>query len=610
MADILRKGIFSWLAAVLVEYIILPGRLRTLSELDGLAEMSLIRIILLTGVFFLILTAVSRFVNISAAERTGIFTAFAALSALALYSSFTLPFFAVCILACIAMIIYALFGWNSSAEKAITEQKEHRIFLLLTAGITAFFFIFLSVCTVSRFYSFSTPTYDFGIFAQMFHHMKESGLPLTTVERDGLLSHFHVHMSPIFYLLLPFYIIAPFPATLQVLQAALMSLAVIPLWKIAKTHGLSDVSRMLVCGVFLFMPMLGGAATHDIHENCFLPFLILWLFYGIEKKNIPLIAIFSVLTLTVKEDAAVYVAVIALWLIFKGLLRYKTDKASSRFDLICGSAMLLAAIVYFLAVTAFLANVGEGVMTYRYRNFMYDGSSSLVTVIKSVILNPLKALFECVDAEKLGFIGLTLLPLLGLPLITRRYERYILLIPYILVNLMSDYVYQHDIYFQYTFGPTAFLIYLTVVNAADIKPSFIRAGALAAAFCIGICCFVPTVGQKLVKYPGYCEKYAELYDSIREKLDLIPPDASVTSTTFYMPYLSQRDTIYDIYYASKEHMLESEYVVLNVTANSEFRKYSEPGMQNGFEKIVELLTENGYELYAELDKMLVIYKQP
>ena len=174
---------------------------------------------------------------------------------------------------------------------------------------------------------------------------------------------------------------------------------------------------------------------------------------------------------------------------------------------------------------------------------------------------------------------------------------------------MSDYVYQHDIYFQYTFGSAAFLIYLTVINAADIKTDFLRIGALVAAVCIGICCFVPTVGQKLVKYPGYCEKFSVLYGNIQETLDLVPPDASVATTTFYMPYLSQRDTIYDIYYASEEHLLESEYVVLNVTADSEFKNYSEPGMQNGFEKLVELLTDNSYELYAELDKVLVIYRQ-
>ena len=59
-------------------------------------------------------------------------------------------------------------------------------------------------------------------------------------------------------------------------------------------------------------------------------------------------------------------------------------------------------------------------MSFRHQHFLYDGSSSLLTVIKAVILCPMKVIRECVDGEKLRFIALTLLPLLGLPLLTRR----------------------------------------------------------------------------------------------------------------------------------------------------------------------------------------------
>lgn len=37
----------------------------------------------------------------------------------------------------------------------------------------------------------------------------------------------------------------------------------------------------------------------------------------------------------------------------------------------------------------------------------------------------------------------------GMSLMTRKCERYLLLIPYILVNLMSDYRYQHDFFSVY-----------------------------------------------------------------------------------------------------------------------------------------------------------------
>jgi uncharacterized membrane protein len=183
-----------------------------------------------------------------------------------------------------ALLVYAVLGWNASPMPR-ASRKESLLAIALTAAVTVWFFLKVSAWTVGRVNSFSTPTYDFGIFAQMFYNMKECGLPMTTVERDGLLSHFAVHVSPIYYLLLPFYWFYPVPAVLQILQALVITSAVIPLWKIGKNHGLSEGERILICGMLLLFPAFSGGTSYDIHENCFLAPLILWIFYGIVKKD-------------------------------------------------------------------------------------------------------------------------------------------------------------------------------------------------------------------------------------------------------------------------------------------------------------------------------------
>lgn len=453
-------------------------------------------------------------------------------------------------------------------------------------------------------YSFNSPTFDFGIFSQMFYNMKETGLPMTTVERDGLLSHFAVHVSPIYYLMLPFYLLAPTPATLQVLQAAVITSALIPLWKIGKHHGLTGAQRMLICAVLLLYPAFSGGTSYDIHENCFLTPLIFWLFYGIDKKNTTITAIAAVLTLTVKEDAAVYVAVIAIWLIVKTVLRLKKPDLQ---NLITGIALLMISVGWFLLVTGYLAEFGDGVMTGRYNNFMYDGSSSLITVIKSVVINPMKAIYECVDKEKLYFIAMTLLPLVGFPFLTRRYERYILLIPYILVNLMSDYPYQHDIFYQYTFGSIAFLVYMTIVNLTDCKINWQSTSALIVATIISAETFATAVIPKAIKYLVQTIEYYEYYQNIRDVLDTIPDDASVTATGFLTTHLSQRKILYDIRYCSREHLLETEYVVLDVSENNSYKKYATDGKYNGYENLIELLKCNDYSEYESVKDVLVIW---
>ena len=596
----IRRAIAAWLMAAAGEYLLLDIPSRDLTGLSGIAQMSAGRMILVAAVVFGLLTALARLLP-QGTERWTILAAAATLCAAALTVSFTWAFAAACLLVLDVLAVYAFAGWNGTVSEACPCQERKGYGWGAALGAAAFF-VLVSAWTVGRVYSFSTPTFDFGIFAQMFHSMKTTGLPVTTVERDGALSHFAVHVSPIYYLLLPFYCIVPTPATLQVLQAAVLASAVIPMWKLGKHHGLSPLVRMLLCFLLLLYPAYAGGTSYDIHENAFLTPLILWLFYGMDRKNIPLTAVFALLTLMVKEDAAVYVAVIALYLLLRSVLR------KEKWGVIAGALMLAAALGWFAAVTGYLATSGDGVMTYRYKNFMYDGSGTLVTVVKAVLLCPMKAVFESVDPEKLEFIGLTLLPIAALPLFTRRYERFLLLIPYVLVNLMSDYQYQHNIFFQYTYGATACLFYMTLVNLADWKVEPERVLTLAAAVAVAAGCFGVRILPKAVSYPEKCKTYAAYYDSLRDILDVVPDGASVAATTFYTTYLSQRDELYDIRYASTDHIFSCEYMALGVTDTNSYKKFAVNG-EKGYDNFVEILLSLGYEKIAEYEGRLEIYRK-
>ncbi len=601
--DTLRHLLLSWLLAAALELLLVPVAARDMGTLAALERMRLIRVAAVTAVLFGTLFFLSRKVPAAPYQRWGMAAAFLVLAVTALMVSYSLAFLCICLLILSVLCLYALFGWDGrpSPEK-VQDGKGKWYCIGATAVLTVLFFWFVSSWGVGRVNSYCAPSYDFGIFSQMFYYMKETGLPMTTLERDGLLSHFQVHMSPIYYLLLPFYSLAPYPATLQVLQAAVLACAVIPLWLIGKHHGLSCLQRTVVCALLLLYPAFSGGTGYDIHENCFLTPLLLWLLYGIDKKNIPITSVAAVLTLLVKEDAAVYVGIIALYLLIRsGLHREK-------WGAITGGVLLVGAVGYFFAVTGYLAQSGDGVMTYRYDNFLYGDSDSLITVIFAVIMNPMKVLYECVDAEKLKFIGQTMLPLLGLPLLTRRFERYILLIPYVLINLMPDYQYQHNILFQYTFGSTACLIYLAAVNVADLHLQWHRLGALALTAAVSVGYFTATVLPEGTKYPQYTETYAAYYALVGDTLDKIPEEASVAATTFYTTRLSQRRVLYDVLYCSQEHLLECEYVALNVRETGSYRKYAING-QNGYENLVNLLKNNGYVLFAEYPGVTEIYRK-
>lgn len=605
-SGLIRRLLIAWLFAVLVEYLLLPVELRSLSGLAGLRQMSLPRLVTVTGLVTVALTVLAQYFKTRTAERWCVPALFLCLTVLAMLASPSIPLLWACLLVLTILLVYGLRGHNRSRESIVRPQAVAPHYLAVTAASALVFFLFVSAWSVTRVAVLGTSTYDFGIFAQMFHYMKETGLPMTTLERDGLLSHFDVHVSPIYYLMLPFYCLVPSPATLQVLQAAVMASAVIPLWKLGGQYGLTENQRTLLCAVLLLYPAFSGGASYDLHENCFLTPLILWLFYGIGQRSTPITAVSAVLTLMVKEDSAVYVAVIGLWLLVKTALRHKK---LDRRNLLTGGLLLGAALLWFFLATEHLAKNGDGVMTGRYDNYIYDGSGSLLTVIKAALMNPLKVIYECADPEKLEYIALTMLPLLGLPLLTCRYEHFILLIPYVLVNLMSDYPYQHSIYFQYSYGSIAFLMYLTAVNLADWKQNRRRVTALAISACVCAVCFLSTVFSSAIYYPNKAIQNYSTYQAVRNTLDLIPEDAAVTSTGYYTTYLANREILYDLRYTTTDHLLESEYVVIQTKDRAAFKKFVSAENSDGLENLRSLLEENGFEPFAELEGTLVIYRK-
>ncbi len=442
---------------------------------------------------------------------------------------------------------------------------------LITASALsiAFFALFVGLQTSFRVLTQSTPCFDFGIFSQMYYYMKETLIPYTTCERAVLLSHFDIHVSPIYYLFLPIYAIFPHPVTLQVCQALLLASGVIPLVLLCRRLALSRRASALFAIAYAFYPCVAGGCYYDLHENKFLLPLLLWLFFSIEKNKWWAVMTFGALTLLVKEDAPVYVAFAAIYMLI------------SKKDIKKGLVLLATSLVYFLIVVSYLENYGySGIMSYRYNNFIYEEGGGLLTVIKSVIISPANVFNEIFDVtsdvsgSKIIFMLQTLAPLGFLPFITKKYHRFVLLGPYILVNLMPDYVYQHNIYFQYTYGSAAFLLYLAVMNFSELSYAFKRTFAVFAASG-AILFFSATVAQK----PNYIENYSisrENHEYVSKVLADIPENASVASNTMYVTGASQRRVIYSMDDNNyKNDPIHTEYLVFDLRYSSNRKLYSD-----------------------------------
>lgn len=174
---------------------------------------------------------------------------------------------------------------------------------------------------------------------------------------------------------------------------------------------------------------------------------------------------------------------------------------------------------------------------------------------------------------------------------------------------MSDYKYQHDIMFQYTFGSTACLFYLVTVNIADFESTIQKSITLVLALCISCTCFYTVNLPTAMRYINNCNQYAVYYENQRELLDMVPSEASVAATTFYTTYLSERDEIYDIRYSSDSHVFNCDYIVINVNESASFKKYANVQTETGIEAFWHLLEKNNYYCEFKLEGILEIYKK-
>ena len=118
-----------------------------------------------------------------------------------------LPYLTVILAATAAVLVYVFKESFPRKEYKLLSGVNLYVFLaIVTVAMT----LLLSYGCISRMYDFNTSTYDFGIFAQMYESMARDFTQTTTLERGIPMSHFKIHFSPIYYLLLPFYMLFSF----------------------------------------------------------------------------------------------------------------------------------------------------------------------------------------------------------------------------------------------------------------------------------------------------------------------------------------------------------------------------------------------------------------
>ena len=456
----------------------------------------------------------------------------------------------------LALVDLIVVIWEVRKDKlGIAKINISRKAALIIAGVlfivTTVFFGFMSSL---KYRSYSDFTFDFGIFAQMYERMASTGVPYTTVERSYMMSHFGVHFSPIFYLFLPGYYIFRSPVYLFYIQSAAVAAGVFAVYFIAGEMKLSGKVTLALEFIYAFYPCLFNGTFYDFHENKFLTTIILFLFCFILKRKLLMTFVFSLLLLSVKEDAAVYLMVIALFVMVY------------RKEVLRGVFMFVLAVVYFIIAQNIVAATGtEGVMMYRLSDYFVNGEQSFLSVFKALFYNAGFLIKQMFTAEKLPFLIWMFLPVLFTPFINKKISAMILLLPIIPINIMQSWKYQYDVDFQYTYGVAALILICAVLTIVKLDVNKRRAVLLASA-CICLVMTTLLVAPKVKNVTSYMSNTAETRPLVDELIEEVPTDATVTAAHSLVPHLYKVEWLYtmpDYYSGNRDKPVDTDYFVID-----------------------------------------------
>lgn len=302
------------------------------------------------------------------------------------------------------------------APVAVPSFRPRRVVAIGVAVYAASF----SFVTLTRHWTFKTHALDLAYYVQLTWNLaRGAGARVSLPEMNAWGDHF----SPIMYLFVPAFWIFPGPAVLLVAQSIALGLGAIAVFGIA-ARWLGDERPAAVFAVlYLINPSLHGINVRDFHSAALTIPLLLAAIYFVEAERPWLYWAFVLLILATREDAAIAVVGLGLWL------------AVTRRRWLWGVVTALGAFSLLVVDTRWLIPYFRGEPYPHLGRYAHLGRS-VPEIIGTLLLHPWRVLARVLTEKRLIYLGAMLAPLAFLPLLAP--EVLVGLAPPLVENLLGQ----------------------------------------------------------------------------------------------------------------------------------------------------------------------------
>ncbi len=428
--------------------------------------------------------------------------------------------------------------------------------------LVGIFFILCLLVTLNRYYSFYA-SFDQGIFNQVFWNnlhgrffqsSLSSSLSTNVVHAGEVATvYYHrlgQHFTPALLLWLPIYALFPSPATLVVFQVIFITAAGLVLYLLAR-HYLEPPLAVMITASFYGANAVIGPTLSNFHDISQIPLLVFGLLLAMEKRWWQLFWVLAVLILAVREDAGIGLFGVGVYMIL-----------SKRFPR-AGLAVCTLSFSYILVLTntimpLFSKDISQRFMLERFGQYADGNEASTLEIIWGMISNPWRLLVELVTPvdRTIKYLLGHWLPLAFIPIVAPA-AWMIASFPLLKLFLgQGETVLAINVRYALTVVPGLFYgaILWWYQHPKAFKPSFRRfwisciclsllfsftssSSALNRAFYF----LLPDSFQPWVyiSLPQQWHHVAQIHPLLAQ----VPPQASLSATTYLVPHLSSRREI-------------------------------------------------------------------
>jgi uncharacterized membrane protein len=336
-----------------------------------------------------------------------------------------------------------------------------------------------------------------------------------------------LHADPFLALFAPLWWLWPSPLLLLVVQAAAVASGVLPVYWLARKHLGSERAAAHFAFAYLLFPATQYNALTDQtgpHPVSFAVPLILYAIWFLYTDRLLPFAVMALLAASTKEEIPIAVGCLGIWY---GVRQGKRLIGAA--ILVLGTA---ATLVDLLVVIPHYSPTGESPFAGRYTAI----GGTPRGIAHTLVSDPLAFVHSVASWHKLVFVGLLLIPFLGLwalePLLA------LCAVPELAVDLFSSEPLQTQIQGHYTAGILPFLVAASILGTARLRrdPARVSFYALAGvAFLMVLSPLIPAGADLAAALRSDGTNAAK-----SQAIDMVPADARVAASQAIAGYLSAR----------------------------------------------------------------------